>query len=92
MTPAGAKGVAVEAAETRGELVEREAAREEDENFEEGEDYGLTRSLEGYEKSVFMISDGTGWTPDQSVHAALGQFEHCWWTGAVLSTLISSQM
>ncbi|CAM6117932.1 unnamed protein product [Calypogeia fissa] len=75
--PTGAEGVAGEAAETRQELVEREAAREEDENFEGGEDYGLTRSLEGYEKSVFMISDGTGWTADHSVHAALGQFEHC---------------
>ncbi|CAM6128939.1 unnamed protein product [Calypogeia fissa] len=75
--PAGAEGVAVEAAESRQELVEREAAREDDEKFEEGEDYGLTRSLEGYEKSVFMISDGTGWTADHSVHAALGQFEHC---------------
>ncbi|XP_002972853.2 probable pyruvate, phosphate dikinase regulatory protein, chloroplastic [Selaginella moellendorffii] len=28
-------------------------------------------------KSVFMVSDGTGWTVDHSVHAALGQFEHC---------------
>ncbi|CAM6090977.1 unnamed protein product [Calypogeia fissa] len=44
--PAGAKGVAVEAAETRGELVERDAAREEGGNFEEGEDYNkITRGL-----------------------------------------------
>ncbi|KAG6557503.1 hypothetical protein Mapa_000777 [Marchantia paleacea] len=29
------------------------------------------------EKCVFMVSDGTGWTADHSVQAALGQFEHC---------------
>ncbi|KAL2653726.1 hypothetical protein R1flu_021854 [Riccia fluitans] len=29
------------------------------------------------EKSIFMVSDGTGWTADHSVQAALGQFEHC---------------
>ncbi|KAJ7560667.1 hypothetical protein O6H91_04G139600 [Diphasiastrum complanatum] len=29
------------------------------------------------EKTVFMVSDGTGWTADYLVHAALGQFEHC---------------
>lgn len=29
------------------------------------------------EKSVYMVSDGTGWTAEHAVHAALGQFEHC---------------
>ncbi|KAM6585152.1 hypothetical protein CsatB_012154 [Cannabis sativa] len=28
-------------------------------------------------KSIYMISDGTGWTAEHSVSAALGQFEHC---------------
>ncbi|KAM4112972.1 hypothetical protein ACJW30_05G182000 [Castanea mollissima] len=28
-------------------------------------------------KSIYMISDGTGWTAEHSVNAALGQFEHC---------------
>ncbi|KAK0577881.1 hypothetical protein LWI29_001749 [Acer saccharum] len=28
-------------------------------------------------KSIYMISDGTGWTVEHSVNAALGQFEHC---------------
>uniref|UniRef100_A0A803NZ27 Uncharacterized protein n=1 Tax=Cannabis sativa TaxID=3483 RepID=A0A803NZ27_CANSA len=28
-------------------------------------------------KSIYMISDGTGWTAEHSVGAALGQFEHC---------------
>ncbi|KAG6420479.1 hypothetical protein SASPL_117009 [Salvia splendens] len=28
-------------------------------------------------KSIYMVSDGTGWTVEHSVTAALGQFEHC---------------
>lgn len=28
-------------------------------------------------KSIYMISDGTGWTVEHAVGAALGQFEHC---------------
>jgi hypothetical protein len=28
-------------------------------------------------KCVYMVSDGTGWTAEHAVHAALGQFEHC---------------
>lgn len=31
----------------------------------------------GRENTVYMVSDGTGWTAEHSVHAALGQFEHC---------------
>ncbi|KAH7569517.1 hypothetical protein ACOSP7_012956 [Xanthoceras sorbifolium] len=27
--------------------------------------------------SIYMVSDGTGWTAEHSVNAALGQFEHC---------------
>lgn len=29
------------------------------------------------ENTIYMVSDGTGWTAEHSVHAALGQFEHC---------------
>lgn len=28
-------------------------------------------------KSIYMVSDGTGWTVEHAVGAALGQFEHC---------------
>ncbi|XVF25978.1 hypothetical protein REPUB_Repub13aG0260700 [Reevesia pubescens] len=28
-------------------------------------------------KPIYMVSDGTGWTAEHSVNAALGQFEHC---------------
>uniref|UniRef100_A0A2P2IQ06 Uncharacterized protein n=1 Tax=Rhizophora mucronata TaxID=61149 RepID=A0A2P2IQ06_RHIMU len=28
-------------------------------------------------KSIYMVSDGTGWMVEHSVNAALGQFEHC---------------
>lgn len=28
-------------------------------------------------KSIYMVSDGTGWTVEHSVTAALGQFDHC---------------
>ncbi|XP_015885709.3 probable pyruvate, phosphate dikinase regulatory protein, chloroplastic [Ziziphus jujuba] len=28
-------------------------------------------------KSIYMVSDGTGWTTEHAVNAALGQFEHC---------------
>ncbi|KAL6656671.1 hypothetical protein ACP70R_004451 [Stipagrostis hirtigluma subsp. patula] len=29
------------------------------------------------EKAIYIVSDGTGWTAEHSVNAALGQFEHC---------------
>ncbi|KAL2324349.1 hypothetical protein Fmac_023407 [Flemingia macrophylla] len=28
-------------------------------------------------KSIYMVSDGTGWTAEQCVNAALGQFDYC---------------
>lgn len=28
-------------------------------------------------KAIYMVSDGTGWTAEHAVSAALGQFEHC---------------
>lgn len=29
------------------------------------------------EKCIYMVSDGTGWTAEHSVNAALGQFDYC---------------
>ncbi|XP_038710176.1 probable pyruvate, phosphate dikinase regulatory protein, chloroplastic [Tripterygium wilfordii] len=40
----------------------------------DGDDEDLEK-MEG--KSIYMVSDGTGWTVEHSVNAALGQFEHC---------------
>lgn len=31
----------------------------------------------GLENMIYMVSDGTGWTVEHAVHAALGQFEYC---------------
>ncbi|XP_021887368.1 pyruvate, phosphate dikinase regulatory protein 2-like [Carica papaya] len=28
-------------------------------------------------KSIYMVSDGTGWTAEHAVNCAMGQFEHC---------------
>ncbi|XVE51163.1 hypothetical protein DITRI_Ditri02bG0017300 [Diplodiscus trichospermus] len=28
-------------------------------------------------KTIYLVSDGTGWTAENSVNAALGQFDHC---------------
>uniref|UniRef100_A0A0V0HM12 Putative ovule protein n=1 Tax=Solanum chacoense TaxID=4108 RepID=A0A0V0HM12_SOLCH len=28
-------------------------------------------------KPIFMVSDGTGWTAEHAVNAALGQFDYC---------------
>ncbi|WVZ66137.1 hypothetical protein U9M48_015409 [Paspalum notatum var. saurae] len=28
-------------------------------------------------KAIYLVSDGTGWTAEHTVNAALGQFEHC---------------
>lgn len=39
----------------------------------DGEDDGER----GEAKEIYMVSDGTGWTVEHSVTAALGQFEHC---------------
>ncbi|KAL3685714.1 hypothetical protein R1sor_003736 [Riccia sorocarpa] len=46
---------------------------------EDGDLYGggLPGDSPVKEKCIFMVSDGTGWTADHSVQAALGQFEHC---------------
>jgi hypothetical protein len=39
---------------------------------EDGEDDVVSNG-----KSIYIVSDGTGWTAEHSVNAALGQFEHC---------------
>jgi hypothetical protein len=43
---------------------------------EEEDGYGVVGRDEAA-KSIYMVSDGTGWTAEHSVNAALGQFEHC---------------
>ncbi|KAG9454174.1 hypothetical protein H6P81_007078 [Aristolochia fimbriata] len=47
--------------------------RSDDDDDEDDEDGG--GSTAG--KAIYMVSDGTGWTAEHSVNAALGQFEHC---------------
>lgn len=45
----------------------------------EDDDDGCVVELEELKggKDIYMVSDGTGWTAEHSVTAALGQFEHC---------------
>lgn len=50
---------------------------EEDEEAEEGDDDGGGGMTSAEGKAIYMVSDGTGWTAEHSVNAALGQFEHC---------------
>lgn len=43
-----------------------------------GRNKGMDQTeVTGTGKSIYMVSDGTGWTAEHSVNAALGQFEHC---------------
>uniref|UniRef100_A0ACD5V116 Uncharacterized protein n=2 Tax=Avena sativa TaxID=4498 RepID=A0ACD5V116_AVESA len=52
---------------------DKEAAAE-----EEDDDDGCDVSEgEAAANSIYMVSDGTGWTLEHSVNAVLGQFEHC---------------
>ncbi|KAJ0983273.1 hypothetical protein J5N97_011528 [Dioscorea zingiberensis] len=44
-----------------------------EEEVDSGEDDGEMSTA----KEIYMVSDGTGWTAEHSVNAALGQFEHC---------------
>lgn len=39
------------------------------------DEFGEAMMTQG--KQIYMVSDGTGWTAENSVNAALGQFEHC---------------
>lgn len=52
---------------------DRDGVDLEPERISGGEDN--VEAMEG--KSIYMVSDGTGWTAEHSVNAALGQFEHC---------------
>lgn len=52
---------------------DRDGVYLEPERISDGEDN--VEAMEG--KSIYMVSDGTGWTAEHSVSAALGQFEHC---------------
>lgn len=40
-------------------------------------DFGSDDEELGTGKSIYMVSDGTGWMVEHSVTSALGQFEHC---------------
>lgn len=52
---------------------DRDGVDLEPERISDGEDN--VEAMEG--KSIYMVSDGTGWTAEHAVNAALGQFEHC---------------
>ncbi|PWA93022.1 pyruvate, phosphate dikinase regulatory protein, chloroplastic [Artemisia annua] len=41
------------------------------------DDEGCLAEMSEGGKHIYMVSDGTGWTAEHSVNAALGQFEHC---------------
>ncbi|KAD3069339.1 hypothetical protein E3N88_37219 [Mikania micrantha] len=41
------------------------------------EEDGCLTEMDAGAKHIYMVSDGTGWTAEHSVNAALGQFEHC---------------
>lgn len=43
---------------------------------QEGVEYD-ERAYAAIAKPIYMVSDGTGWTAEHSVTAALGQFDHC---------------
>uniref|UniRef100_A0A0D9WZQ3 Pyruvate, phosphate dikinase regulatory protein, chloroplastic n=1 Tax=Leersia perrieri TaxID=77586 RepID=A0A0D9WZQ3_9ORYZ len=60
-----------------GEAAAAAAARVAVEEEEDG-GYGVMGTgRDEAAKSIYMVSDGTGWTAEHSVNAALGQFEHC---------------
>ncbi|GAB2225405.1 hypothetical protein Droror1_Dr00006197 [Drosera rotundifolia] len=53
-------------------VVEAEEEDEEDEEVCEAE-----RGSDEAGKGIYVVSDGTGWTAEHSVNAALGQFDYC---------------
>ncbi|CAM0906130.1 unnamed protein product [Alopecurus aequalis] len=69
----GAAAVSVPTKSPPSSDVEAAAAEEEDDDGCDvsGDDYDAAAN------SIYMVSDGTGWTLEHSVNAALGQFEHC---------------
>jgi hypothetical protein len=52
------------------------SSEEEEEDDDEGCDVSEVEG-EAAANSIYMVSDGTGWTLEHSVNAVLGQFEHC---------------
>ncbi|XWS19467.1 hypothetical protein CRYUN_Cryun31cG0018700 [Craigia yunnanensis] len=44
-------------------------------SMESDDDHDVEVTTPG--KPIYMVSDGTGWTAEDSVNAALGQFDHC---------------
>ncbi|KAI3680569.1 hypothetical protein L6452_35342 [Arctium lappa] len=65
------------------EVVDRRSGDGESSNtdYSSEEDDGCVAEMEeaaaAGAKQIYMVSDGTGWTAEHSVNAALGQFEHC---------------
>ncbi|GJU84165.1 probable pyruvate, phosphate dikinase regulatory protein, chloroplastic [Tanacetum coccineum] len=51
--------------------------REGGDQLEESDDEGCVADMSEGGKHIYMVSDGTGWTAEHSVTAALGQFEYC---------------
>lgn len=41
------------------------------------ESEGVDETDVNWGKAIYMVSDGTGWTLEHAVNAALGQFEYC---------------
>lgn len=54
-------------------MIEREDETSGGESSDEDEGDGL--------KEIYLVSDGTGWTADHAVQAALGQFDYCFVDG-----------
>jgi hypothetical protein len=47
------------------------------EDGEDDDDVCVAERDDAAGKAIYIVSDGTGWTAEHSVNAALGQFEHC---------------
>lgn len=65
-------------AELDRQIQPRETAEMEPSTATGGDNYADVAAMAASAaKSIYMVSDGTGWTAEHSVNAALGQFEHC---------------
>ncbi|GMN49810.1 hypothetical protein TIFTF001_018985 [Ficus carica] len=65
-------------AELDRQIQPRETAETEPSTATGGDNYADVATMAASAaKSIYMVSDGTGWTAEHSVNAALGQFEHC---------------
>nr|XP_043619285.1 probable pyruvate, phosphate dikinase regulatory protein, chloroplastic [Erigeron canadensis]XP_043619286.1 probable pyruvate, phosphate dikinase regulatory protein, chloroplastic [Erigeron canadensis]XP_043619287.1 probable pyruvate, phosphate dikinase regulatory protein, chloroplastic [Erigeron canadensis] len=62
--------------DTSSESLAHKLSSESEEGEGEDEEGCYVGEMDG-SKHIYMVSDGTGWTAEHSVNAALGQFEHC---------------